>query len=80
MGYDGLEEYCLQKDIKALEEFNTVKIYLEKKFGGKRIYELDMGKSDLNNSIDNVKSKKHPQFCGCFYMFMFSSLYFNISL
>jgi hypothetical protein len=30
VGYDGIEGYCLQKDIRALEKFNTVKIYLEK--------------------------------------------------
>lgn len=58
VSYDGIEGYCLQKDIRALEEFNNVKVYLEKKFGEKRIYEVDMEESDLSNGFDHVKSKK----------------------
>ena len=58
VGYDGIKGYCLQKDVRALEEFNNVKTYLETKFGGKRIYEVDMEESDLNNGFDHIKSKK----------------------
>lgn len=56
--YYGIKGYCLQKDIRALEEFNNVKIYLEAKFGGKRIYEVDIKESGLNNGFDHIKSKK----------------------
>lgn len=56
--YYGINGCCLQRDIRALEEFNNVKIYLETKFSGKSIYEVDIEELGLNNAFDNIKSKK----------------------
>lgn len=58
VSYDEIKGYYLTKDVRALEEFNHVKTYLETKFRDKKIYEVELDESDLNNEFNPVKSKK----------------------
>lgn len=58
VSYDGIQGHCLQKDVRAIEEFNNVKNYLETKFQTKRVYEVDLKESEINKELDSVKSKK----------------------
>ena len=57
--YDGVSGKYIEKDPRAIEEFNAVKNYLEQKFANKKIYEVDLDESDLTgNGLSFISPKK----------------------
>jgi len=56
--YDGIKGHFLPKDIRAIEEFNTIKSYLEEKFDDKKLHEINLQESNIKNGFDHIKSKK----------------------
>lgn len=56
--YDGIFGEYLEKDSRAIEEFNTVKSYLEQKFADEKAYEVKVNDSDLNSNILNSITPK----------------------
>lgn len=57
--YDGVSGKYIEKDPRAIEEFNAVKNYLEQKFANKRIYEVNLDESDLSsNGLNSIAPKK----------------------
>ena len=51
--YDGISGQYIEKDPRAIEEFNAIKNYLEQKFINKRIYEVN-----LDDNLNSIAPKK----------------------
>lgn len=56
--YDDISGQCIEKDPRAIEEFNAVKNYLEQKFANKRFYEVDLDQSNLTDNLNSIIPKK----------------------
>lgn len=57
--YDGISGKCIEKDPRAIEEFNAIKNHLEQKFANKRIYEVNLDDSDLTSTgLNSITPKK----------------------
>lgn len=57
--YEGISGQCLEKDPRAVEEFNTIKNHLESSLQEKELYELEMSDLVLDDSgFDSAKSRQ----------------------
>ena len=55
----GISGKCLEKDPRAIEEYNAVKTYLEKKFNDENIYSINYDDDDLSGEgISSILPKK----------------------
>lgn len=56
--YDGISGQYIEKDPRAIEEFNAIKNYLEQKFANKRIYEVNIDETNLTGNLNSIAPKK----------------------
>lgn len=59
VNYEGVNGQCLEKDPRAIEEFNAIKNHLESNLQDKKLYEIEMSNLALDDSgFDSAKSKE----------------------
>lgn len=59
VGYEGVIGECLEKDPRAIEEFNSIKNHLESNLQGKKLYEIEMSDLALDDSgFNSAKSRQ----------------------